>query len=242
MYNFFVNTNQIENNKAKIFGQDAKHITSVLRLRKGDEIYISDKDTAIKYLSRIEIIQKDEVSCILLNEVDSTESKIQVTLFQGLPKSDKMEYIIQKSVELGVHEIVPVNMKNCIAKIKDEDKKLQRWQAISEAAAKQSKRNIIPQIARLQSIDDICNQVKNFDLVIVAYEDEKKTNIKQILSKYKKCEKIAIVVGPEGGISQKEIDILIASGAQMASLGKRILRTETAPLAMLSMIMYELEF
>ena len=242
MYNFFVNSSQIKDNKVTIFGQDAKHISSVIRLRKGDEIYISNKDTSVKYLSKIENIQKDLISCILIEEVDSTESNIKITLFQGLPKADKMEYIIQKSVELGVYEVVPVAMKNCIAKMKDEDKKLQRWQAISEASAKQSKRNIIPKIGRLQNISDIIKQIKDFDLVIVAYEDEKKTNIKQLLSKYKKCEKIAIIVGPEGGIYSKELSILIDSGVKTASLGKRILRTETASLAMLSMIMYEYEF
>ena len=242
MYNFFVNSQQIENDKVKIFGQDAKHISSVLRMKINDEIYISDKDTAVKYLSKITNIQKEEIDCILIKEVESTESNVKVTLFQGLPKADKMEYIIQKSVELGIHEIVPVNMKNCIAKLKDEDKKIQRWQAISEASAKQSKRNIIPKVARLQNIDDISKHIKDFDLVIVAYEDEKKTNLKQLLNKYNKCANIAIVVGPEGGIDGKELKSLLDAGAKTASLGKRILRTETASIAMLSMLIYEYEF
>lgn len=242
MYNFFVNSQQIENDKVKIFGQDAKHISSVLRMKINDEIYISDKDTAVKYLSKITNIQKEEIDCILIKEVESTESNVKVTLFQGLPKADKMEYIIQKSVELGIHEIVPVNMKNCIAKLKDEDKKIQRWQAISEASAKQSKRNIIPKVARLQNIDDISKHINDFDLVIVAYEDEKKTNLKQLLNKYNKCVNIAIVVGPEGGIDGKELKSLLDAGAKTASLGKRILRTETASIAMLSMLIYEYEF
>ena len=167
-----------------------------------------------------------------------TELSVKVDLYQGIPKSDKMEAIIQKSVELGVNTIFPVNMKNCIAKIKDENKKQERWQKISESAAKQSKRNIIPSIEKSVNIDFICNNIKNYDLVIIAYENEENITIKDIL-KENKIEKIAIVVGPEGGLTENEVDKLINSGAKVATLGKRILRTETAPITMLSMIMYE---
>ncbi len=247
MYNFFVDNNQIKDKNVKIIGQDAKHIGFVLRMTEKEKIYINNKDTAIKYLAEISHISKEEVDCILLNEVETTEPNIKITLFQGLPKSDKMEYIIQKAVELGIYEIIPVNMKNCIAKLKDEDKKIQRWQAISEAAAKQSKRNIIPQICRLKSIEDVAKSIKDFDCMIVAYENEDKITLKQILqenrtkfsNKENKDCKIAIVIGPEGGIDEKEAKLLSDEGAKIVSLGKRILRTETASLAMLSMIMYE---
>ncbi len=250
VYNFFIGSSQIKDKNVKITGQDAKHISSVLRMKEKEKIYISNKETHIKYLAEISSISKDEIDCILLNEVESTESNIKITLFQGLPKSDKMEYIIQKAVELGVYEIVPINMKNCIVKLKDEEKKIKRWQAISEAAAKQSKRNIIPQICRLKNIEDVAKSIKDFDFMIVAYENEDKITLKQILqenrtkfsNKEKKECKIAIVIGPEGGIDEKEAKFLADKSATMVSLGKRILRTETASLAMLSMIMYEYDF
>ena len=149
-----------------------------------------------------------------------------------------METIIQKSVELGVNKIFPISMKNCVAKIKDDIKKQERWQKISEAAAKQSKRNIIPSIEKSVDMKYLCSKINEYDLVLVAYENEDKKTIKDIL-KNNKVKKIAIVVGPEGGLTEKEVEELIKCGAKAVSLGKRILRTETVPIAMLSMIMYE---
>ena len=239
MYNFFVNSNQIQENVIKITDQDAKHIHSVLRMKKGEKIYVCDKNTKIKYLTILENIKREEVICKILQEADSTEPSIEITLFQGLPKSDKMEYIIQKAVELGVYEITPVDMKNCIAKLKDEDKKIDRWQAISESAAKQSKRNIIPKINRLININSLKEKLKDYDLAIIAYEDEEKTSIKQVIAENKNAKKIAIIIGPEGGIEKSEVETLSLEGGKLASLGKRILRTETASLAMLSILTYE---
>ncbi len=241
MHNFFVENNQIENNTARIYDQDAKHISTVLRMKKGEKLYVSNKGTNIKYLSQIEQISKEEIVCKIINEVASTEPCINVTLFQGLPKADKMEYIIQKSVELGVYEIVPVEMKNCIYKLKDENKKLQRWQTISETAAKQSKRNIIPKVSSLESIDSLCDKINEYDLVLIAYENEENTTLKQVLKEYNEAKNIAVIVGPEGGLDENEVNKLVFLGAKVVSLGKRILRTETAPVTMLSMIMYEYE-
>ena len=239
MYKFFVEDNQIVENKIKIIGNDWKHISNVLRMKIGEEILVTNKKTSETYKCSIKNINKDEVECVIIEEkIESTELSVKVDLYQGIPKSDKMEAIIQKSVELGVNTIFPVNMKNCIAKIKDENKKQERWQKISESEAKQSKRNIIPSIEKSVNIDFICNNIKNYDLVIIAYENEENITIKDIL-KENKIEKIAIVVGPEGGLTEKEVDKLINSGAKVATLGKRILRTETAPITMLSMIMYE---
>ena len=239
MYKFFVEDNQIEKNKIKIIGNDWKHISNVLRMKAGEEILVTNKKTSETYKCSINNINKDEVECIIIEDkIESTELSVKVDLYQGIPKSDKMETIIQKAVELGVNTIFPVNMKNCIAKIKDENKKQERWQKISEAAAKQAKRNIIPIIEKSVNIDFICNNIKNYDLVIIAYENEENITMKEIL-KENKVKKIAIVVGPEGGLTEKEVDKLINSGAKVATLGKRILRTETAPIAMLSMIMYE---
>lgn len=240
MYNFFVNSEQIQNNKVKIQGQDAKHISSVLRMKNGEKLYINNKENEEKFLAEIENIQKDEVNCLLLNKVDSVESDIKVTLFQGMPKADKMEYIIQKAIELGIYEIVPVEMKNCIFKLKD-NKKIERWQAIAESAAKQSKRNIIPKIRNAEKISDVKNEIKDYDLVLIAYEDENKTTLKQVLKNRNDLSNVAIIIGPEGGIDKSEVDELTQNGAISASLGKRILRTETASVVLLSMILYEYE-
>ena len=239
MYKFFVEDNQIENNEIKIMNDDLKHISNVLRMRIGEEILITNKNTAETYKCSIKEINKNEAVCTIIEkEENDTEPSIKVDIFQGIPKSDKMETIIQKSVELGVSKIFPVSMKNCVAKIKDDIKKQERWQKISEAAAKQSKRNIIPSIEKSVDIKYLCRKIDEYDLVLVAYENEDKKTIKDIL-KNNKVEKIAIVVGPEGGLTEKEVEELIKCGAKAVSLGKRILRTETAPIAMLSMIMYE---
>ena len=241
MYNFFVEKNQTQDNKIIIENQDAKHIMQVLRMQKGEEIYICDKQTEKRFLAKIENFEKEKVICNILRKVESTEPDIKVTLFQGLPKREKMELIIQKAVELGVYNIVPVDMKNCIVKLKDEDKKILRWQEISESAAKQSKRNIIPKIEKMININKLREKIKDYDLGIIAYEDENKTTLKEILKQNKDVKNIAIVVGPEGGITKEEIESLKGGKAKLVSLGKRILRTETAGIAMLSMIVYEFE-
>lgn len=242
MYNFFVNENQFLDNKVIIKGNDFNHIKNVLRMKNGEKFYVSNKVSGDSYLVNLDNYSQDEVICNIIEKMDSKESNVKVTLFQGLPKADKMEYIIQKSVELGVYNIVPVDMKFCVAKLNNEEKKIFRWQTISEAAAKQSKRNIIPKIENKISFKNMLEVLKDFDLAIIAYENENKTNLKEILQKNKNINNIAIIIGPEGGLSQDEVEQLIENGAKSASIGKRILRTETASLAMLSMIMYEFEF
>lgn len=241
MYNFFVNDGQIQNKEVNIIGKDANHISNVLRMKKGEEIYICNNKTSERFLANIKSIEKEKITANIIKKIESTEPSIEITLFQGLPKADKMEYIIQKSVELGINKIVPVDMKYCIAKIKDEDKKISRWQSISEAAAKQSKRSKIVQIERKTDINEICSKINEYDLTIIAYEDEAKLTIKEILKQNKNAKKIAIIIGPEGGISKEEVEKIKNAGAKAASLGKLILRTETASIAMLSMIMYEYE-
>lgn len=242
MYNFFVNENQFLDNKVFIKGNDFNHVKNVLRMKNGEKFYVSNKVSGDSYLVNLDSYSNDEVICNIIEKMDSKESIVKVTLFQGLPKADKMEYIIQKSVELGVYNIVPVDMKFCVAKLNNEEKKLSRWQTISEAAAKQSKRNIIPKIENKISFKNMLGILNEFDLVIIAYENENKTNLKEILQENKNINNIAIIIGPEGGLAQDEVEQLIENGAKSASIGKRILRTETASLAMLSMIMYEFEF
>ena len=181
--------------------------------------------------------------CKLLEEIPSTELPINITLFQGLPKADKLEYIIEKSTELGVNTIIPVEMRFSIAKIKNEDQKNIRWNKIAESAAKQSKRNIIPKVELTIDVKELANRIKEFDLVVVAYENENKDSLKKVLETINKQElnNIAIIVGPEGGIDNSELEVFISNGAKCVTLGKRILRTETAPLAILSMLIYEFE-
>ena len=241
MPKFFVKNNQIENNIVKILGEDVKHISNVLRMKLDDEIQVCDTDTSLKDFSKDEII--GEIKEKILSEA---ESNINITIFQGIPKSDKMELIIQKSTELGVKEITPVDMERCVSKIssKDEKKKIERWQKISEVAAKQSGRDIIPKVNNVVKIKDICENIENFDMVIVPYEKEEKFDFKQAIDLAKEQKKenlsIGIVIGPEGGFDANEIEKMKNFGAQVVTLGKRILRTETVALAMVSVIMYEL--
>lgn len=242
MHNFFANEDQFKDNKVFIRGNDYNHIANVLRMKTGDNFFVSNKDSGESYLTVVKNILNDEVECEIIEKKETRESNVKVTLYQGLPKSDKMELIIQKSIELGVSKIVPVDMKYCIAKLNNEDKKIARWQTISESAAKQSKRNIIPKIEGKISFKQMLNEFEKYDLVILAYENEDKTNLKQVLSQNKACKSIAIIVGPEGGLSEDEVKETVDLGGKCVSLGKRILRTETAPLALLSMIMYEYEF
>ena len=241
MHNFFVNNEQFIDNHVIIDGDDYKHIVNVLRMSNNNRIQICNKETKKSYIASIDNIENERVLCKVLDEIPSVESDKRITLFQGIPKSDKMEYIIQKTTELGVSEIVPVEMKYCVARINNPEKKLQRWSKISESAAKQSKRNIIPIIKNKISFKELEELVKKYDLVLVAYEKEGDTSIKDILTRNSKAKSIAIIVGPEGGIDAEEISALVSQGVNCVSLGKRILRTETAPIAMLSMIMYEYE-
>ena len=251
MPKFFVNKKQVENETINIIGGDVNHIKNVLRKKEKEKIeicIIGNEEKGIDTISEIEKIEENCIKCRILEyKVSETEGKIQVTIFQGLPKSDKMELVIQKSVELGVYEIYPTEMKRCIVKLKEQEanKKIARWQKISEVAAKQSGRNIIPQIKEKVNIKQVCNLVKDYDKLIVAYEEEKenslKSELKSIKSKDKENIKIAILVGPEGGRDLEEIEEWSKAGAVIVTLGKRILRTETVALNVLSNIMYELE-
>ena len=246
MQKFFVEENQIQHNKIYIEGQDVKHIISVLRMQIGDKIQICDKSTMENYIVQIEEIQKEQIATEIIEKLQtSIESNVEIHLYQGLPKADKMELIIQKTIELGVHLITPVDMVRCVVKLdeKDAKKKIERWQKIAEGAAKQSKRDIIPKIENKIKLKEILDKIKEYDTFIVAYEEEINNTRKQVLKQIKNKDnyKIGILIGPEGGIDSKEIENLKENGAVIVTLGKRILRTETAPIAMVSNILYELE-
>lgn len=247
MPKFFVKNNQINENKVIITGEDVNHIKNVLRLNIDDDIQICNLETSENFTCGIIKLNSDSVECNIFNKLTSkAESNIHITIFQGIPKSDKMELIIQKCVELGVYDITPVNMKRCIAKIdeKAKFKKLERWQKISEVAAKQCGRNVIPKINNISNIKNICNLIYEYDIVLLAYENEKENTLKNALLKLNIREnkklKIGIIIGPEGGLEKKEVELLKDSGAKVITLGERILRTETVAFVITSIIMYEL--
>lgn len=248
MPKFFVTNKNINNNEMIITGEDVNHIKNVLRKKVGEPITICNVDSSVDYLCEIVNFEKETIRCKVSEAlISNSESNIKVTIFQGLPKADKMELVIQKAVELGVFDITPIEMKRCIVKLTDKDKikKLQRWQKIAEVASKQSGRNTIPKINEIKSIRNICNLFINYDIVLVAYENEKENKLKSELEKLKLNQKenlkIGIIIGPEGGIDREEIELLKENGAKIITLGNRILRTETVALNMLSIIMYEFE-
>ena len=236
MSKFFVKTEQINNNDIVIIGDDVNHIINVLRMKKTDKVQICNQDTGDNYNAEIVNYSKNE----------------HITLFQGIPKFEKMELIIQKNTEVGIKSIVPVIMERTVVKLDEKiaSKKLERWQKIAEIAAKQSMRDIIPQIGNITKLKDI--DTTEFDAVLVAYENEEhnmlKTELQKLESKVKSNNSseqqynIAIVIGPEGGISEKELVMLAEKNAKFVSLGKRILRTETAGVVMAGNIIYELEY
>lgn len=244
MPRFFVRTNQINNDNIDIIGEDVKHIKNVLRKQIGDKIEVCNQNTGDSYKCEIEKFSENEIKTNIIEKLKNIQEKVQVDIYQGLPKSDKMELIIQKSVELGANAIIPVNMKRCVVKLegKDESKKIDRWQKIAESAAKQCGRSFIPEVKHLINVKDICNLINEYDVIIVAYENEKENTLKSELKKLNSENlKIGIVIGPEGGFEESDVNILRENGARIVTLGNRILRTETVALNVLSIVMYELE-
>lgn len=249
MPKFFINSNQIENENIIIIGEDVNHIKNVLRMKIDDEITVCNIDDSSNYLAKINEFDKTKIICKISDKFQSTtESNIKVHIYQGLPKADKMELIIQKSVELGVDSITPVEMKRCVVKLdgKDKIKKIDRWQKIAEVAAKQSGRDLIPKICSVKNVKEISEDFSQFDVVLLCYENEKnlflKTVLKEIDVSISNADlKIAVIIGPEGGIDISEVEFMEQKGAKVISLGNRILRTETVALSLLSIIMYEFE-
>ena len=244
MPKFFVKNNQVKEDRIVIENEDVNHIKNVLRMKKEDELQVCVIPEGINYKVKIDSIDKNIICKIIEKIEETTESNIDITIFQGIPKFEKMELIIQKNTEIGVKKIVPVMMERTVVKLnsKDMSKKIERWNKIAEIAAKQSGRDIIPEVSSIIKVNEIHED--EFDAVFVAYENEKENTLKNELLKLKdKKEKynIAIIIGPEGGISENEIAIFKEKGYKLISLGKRILRTETAGFVMTSNILYELE-
>lgn len=246
MYKFFINQEQIKENTIRITGEDVNHIKNVLRLEVGESICVCSKETSKSFKCKITSLEKEEVRCEKLEEIlETTEPNTYIHIFQGLPKADKFEWIIEKCTEIGVKEITPVIMKRTIVKLdeKDKNKKLSRWQKVAEVAAKQSKRDCILNVNPIINFQNIFEKVKDYDILLVAYENEKENTLKSVITKLKNKEnfKIAVLIGPEGGIDENEINLCKENNFMPVTLGKRILRTETAPLVIASNILYELE-
>lgn len=244
MYQFFVEDGQIAGNTVTITGSDVNHIKNVLRMKCGEKVRVSSTSGENYFCSLIDIGEMAVQAEILEEDAAGTELPCRLYLFQGLPKNDKMELIIQKAVELGAYKIIPVAMKNCVVKL-DEKKaagKVKRWQGIAESAAKQSKRSIIPQVSEPMSYKEAAAFAEKLDVKLVPYENERgMAATREAMEAVRPGNSVGIFIGPEGGFAPEEIALAKEKGMQTISLGKRILRTETAGFTTLAILMYELE-
>ena len=244
MYQFFVEPEQIGPEWATITGPDVNHIRNVLRMKPGEAVRISDGKGSC-YDGTIDTLQSDEIIVRLTGEkMESTELPVEVVLFQGLPKSDKMEWIIQKNTELGVGAIVPVATSRAVVKLdeKKADSKVKRWNGIAEAAAKQSKRTLIPEVCSVLSFKQALLESATFDVKLMPYENaEGMAFTRKCIGEIRPGAKVAVFIGPEGGFSEEEVKAASEMGFLPITLGRRILRTETAGMSVLSMISYALE-
>lgn len=246
MYQFFVEPEQIQGNRAVIRGNDVNHIKNVLRMKQGDEISLSNGVDGKEYRVGILSFLEEEIECELrFIKEDAVELPCRVYLFQGLPKGDKMELIVQKAVELGACEVIPVAMARSVVKL-DEKKaaaKRLRWQAIAEAAAKQSKRGMVPRVCPVMSYREALAYADDMEVKILPYELAEGMDVtRKLIEDIRPGQQVAVFIGPEGGFGEEEVTLASQKGFVPVTLGKRILRTETAGMALLSILMYEMEF
>ncbi len=239
MFRYFCTEENINNNKVTVEGGDAKHLKTILRALIGDKISVVTESK--EYIAEIEAINKEDIICTLVEEtMTNNETKINITLCQGIPKQTKMETIIQQNVELGVKSFIPLITERTVVKLNEknrEQKKLDRWQKIAKESAKQSKRNIIPEVNDIMTVKELIEKLKTEDaMVIVPYELEDVKLLKDVLQEPK--QNYYIIIGPEGGFDINEIEMLQEIGAHIVTLGKRILRTETAGVVTSAIIIY----
>lgn len=244
MHHFFVQKENVLGDRIRVLGSEVNHILNVLRMKIGEKVLVSTGEDW-EYLCEIESLSRDEIILKIESENENvSELPVRITLFQGLPKSDKMEWIIQKAVELGVCEIVPVTTKRVIVKLdeKKEKKKVERWQEIAKSAAEQSKRGQIPMVRNVMHLDDAFSYAGDFEVRVIPYELAKgMERTREIISQLEKNQRIAIFIGPEGGFEEVEIQRAMECGVEPITLGQRILRTETAGLAILSNMMFAMD-
>lgn len=248
MSTFYIQKEQKKGNQIEIIGEDYKHLKQVLRYKVGDELEVCD-EMAIRYLTKIARFEEKSAVCEIQNVMKkTTESPISITLYQGVPKSDKLEQIIQKTTEIGVSEVIPVEMERSIAKLEEKklEKKLERWNKIALEASKQSGRQIVPKVQEVIKFKNIIENISKYDIVLLLYENEESLTIKSAIQQLRGAgnplQKFAVVVGPEGGFSEEEVKMLSKfENVKVVTLGPRILRTETAGVATLAMLIYEFE-
>ena len=246
MQRFFVEPYQIEEEAHRIHinGTDVNHIKNVLRMKCGEDVWISDGGDK-EYHCQIEELGEDEVLLhILYAQEPEYELPNKIYLFQGLPKADKMELIVQKAVELGAYSVVPVSTRRCVVKLdnKKAEKKVSRWQQIAESAAKQSKRMLVPEVHSVMTFKEALAYAKELDVLLIPYELAKgMKETKELIQSIEPGKSIGVFIGPEGGFEEQEVADAMEAGAKPITLGHRILRTETAGLAVLSVLMFQLE-
>lgn len=245
MYQFFIETSQIAEDQIRILGKDVNHMKNVLRMKPGEEIRVTDSETSRSYRCEVAELYGETVVChILAEEEEGSELPVRIYLFQGLPKADKMELIIQKAVELGVYQIIPTACRRCVVKLdpKKEKTKLARWQQIAEAAAKQSKRSLIPEIMPVISLREAFARSQKMQVRLIPYERaEGMEKTREILKGIRPGDEVAVFIGPEGGFEEAEIEEAMKAQIKPVTLGKRILRTETAGMTVLAFLLYQLE-
>lgn len=244
MHHFFVTPEQVAADRICIEGSDVNHMKNVLRMKAGEQVEISDGNNG-KYLCRISAYEEERAILEILEKMEAdTELASKLYLFQGLPKSDKMELIVQKAVELGAYEVIPVVTKRAVVKLdaKKAAKKVERWNSISESAAKQAGRSRIPQVADVVSFAEALKMAGELDVRLIPYElAEGMEQAREVIRSVKSGQSVGIFIGPEGGFEQGEVEEAVDQGVIPITLGRRILRTETAGLAILSILMFELE-
>lgn len=244
MQHFFVTPSQVRGDRIEIEGSDVNHMKNVLRMRCGEELMVSDGNNR-KYLCAVEEYVSEGVVLRVLKEMQSdTELSSKIYLFQGLPKQDKMELIVQKAVELGAYQVIPVSTRRSVVKFdeKKAKKKVERWQEIARSAAKQAGRGYIPEVGRVMSYPEALSWAKGLDVLLIPYElKEGMKETKEIIKSIMPGQSVGIFIGPEGGFEREEVALALKYGAKAVTLGRRILRTETAGLAMLSVLMFHLE-
>ena len=244
MQHFFVSPEQVKEGKIYVEGGDVNHMKNVLRMKTGEELTVNDGEGS-QYLCAVESYEADmAVLKILGKKQDESELASKIYLFQGLPKQDKMELIVQKSVELGAYQVIPVATKRAVVKLdaKKAKKKVERWQQIAVSAAKQAGRGIIPAVGEVCTYAQALKYAEKLDVALIPYElAEGMEETKQIIAEIRPGQSVGIFIGPEGGFEEEEVALAMKTGANPVTLGKRILRTETAGLTMLSVLMFHLE-
>lgn len=244
MHHFFVTPQQISGDKIRIEGGDVNHMKNVLRMKLHEKAEISDGESRT-YLCEVEAYEEDVAVLHILEEMEAdTEPASKLYLFQGLPKSDKMELIVQKAVELGVYQVIPVAMKRSVVRLDDKKaaKKADRWNSIAESAAKQAGRSRIPEVTMPLSYNEALKMAEELDVTLLPYELAGGMKVtREVIRQIKSGQSVGIFIGPEGGFEPEEVDAAVSMGAKVITLGRRILRTETAGLATLAVLMFELE-